>query len=206
LYDDLLPKIVTENHSKLLLLVMDGLGGLPRTETGKTELEEASIPEIDSVSRESALGLSDPIAPGITPGSGPAHLALFGYDPLRWEIGRGILSALGIGFAVEKRDLTARGNFATLDEDGTVVDRRAGRISTETNSELAALLDGMEIEGTKVFVKTEKEHRIAVIFRGEELSDRLSDSDPQVTGERPHRVEPLDPTASDTARIVNLFI
>jgi 2,3-bisphosphoglycerate-independent phosphoglycerate mutase len=152
------------------------------------------------------LGLVDPIAPGITPGSGPAHLGIFGYDPLRWEIGRGILSALGIGFPVEPTDLTARGNFGTVDGRGFVVDRRAGRISTETNREISQTLDGIRIGDTLVYVKPEKEHRVAVIFRGGSLSDKLTDSDPQVVGEKPRQVRALDDAAGATADLVNAFL
>jgi 2,3-bisphosphoglycerate-independent phosphoglycerate mutase len=206
MYDHLLERLVRPAESKILLLVADGLGGLPSPVTGKTELEEAVKPAIDGLARKSALGVTDPIAPGITPGSGPAHLGLFGYDPLRWEIGRGILSALGIGFAVEADDLTARGNYATLDSAGVVVDRRAGRISTEVNQEISGLLEGMVLGNTRVFVRAEKEHRVAVIFRGEGLSDALTDSDPQVVGQRPREVKPLEPAAQETARMVNAFL
>jgi 2,3-bisphosphoglycerate-independent phosphoglycerate mutase len=206
LYDHLLERVARQNQTKLLLVVVDGLGGLPSSEAGTTELEQAAKPEMDGLARRSALGLVDPIAPGITPGSGPAHLAIFGYDPLRWEIGRGILSALGIGFAVEPTDLTARGNFATLNKEGIVTDRRAGRISTETNQALCTLLDGMRIGDTQVHVRPEKEHRVAVIFRGGDLSDRLTDSDPQTEGERSREVEPLGAAAATTARTVNAFL
>lgn len=206
MYDHLLEQIVKPAQSKILLLVADGLGGLPSAATGRTELEEALKPAIDDLARRSALGLSDPIAPGITPGSGPAHLSLFGYDPVKCEIGRGILSALGIGFPVEPDDLTARGNYATLDGSGVVTDRRAGRIATELNQEISAKLDGMMVGGTKVFVRAEKEHRVAVIFRGNDLSQALTDSDPQVTGQRPREVKALEPAAAATARMVNSFL
>ena len=206
MYDRLLERLVTSGESKIVLVVMDGLGGLPSPETGRTELESASKPAIDDVSRASALGLLDPVAPGITPGSGPAHLAIFGYDPLKWEIGRGILSALGIGFEVRPDDLTARGNYATVDDAGIVLDRRAGRISTELNREISQSLDGIRIGGTQVFVRPEKEHRVAVIFRGGKLSDALTDSDPQAVGVAPHKVEPTDPSAAQTANMVNQFL
>lgn len=206
MYDDLLELVARPTDSKVLLVVMDGLGGLPSPETGRSELEEARKPEIDALARASALGLVDPIAPGITPGSGPAHLGVFGYDPVRWQIGRGILSALGIGFKVDPSDLTARGNYARLDERGLVADRRAGRLPTETNREISQQLDGMKIEDVTVYVRPEKEHRVAVIFRGKDLSDRLTDSDPQVIGEAPRRVEPRDAGAARSARIVNGFL
>jgi 2,3-bisphosphoglycerate-independent phosphoglycerate mutase len=206
MYDRLLERLSRANQSKLILLVVDGLGGLPSPETGKTELETALKPEIDGLARRSALGLVDPIAPGITPGSGPAHLGMFGYDPLRWEIGRGILSALGIGFPVEPSDLTARGNYGTVDERGLVVDRRAGRIATDVNREISQSLDGMRIGDTVVYVRPEKEHRVAVIFRGGGLSDRLTDSDPQALGEKPREVRATDSSAQASAGIVNAFL
>src|SRR5512145_2984572 len=131
--EELFKKISVENDKKMVLLVLDGLGGLPLN--GRTELETARTPNLDLLAAESELGLSHPIAPGITPGSGPAHLSLFGYDPLRHEIGRGILEALGVGIEVSARSVAARGNFATL-ENGLVSDRRAGRIATEKNREI----------------------------------------------------------------------
>lgn len=203
--DDLLDRLVKENASKIVLVIMDGLGGLPFFPGGSTELEEAAIPEIDKLAKTGALGLHDPIGPGITPGSGPAHLGVFGYDPLEWDIGRGVLAALGIGFDLERDDLAARANFATVDDSGNVTDRRAGRISTETNARLCGLLDGIKIGDVKVIVKTVKEHRAAVIFRGGRFSDRLSDSDPQMTGVPPRRVEALDPEAGPSADLANAF-
>jgi len=205
LYDDLLDRLVKKNSSKILLVILDGVGGLPFYPGGGTELEEADTAELDKLARTSALGLHDPIAPGITPGSGPAHLGVFGYDPLRWDIGRGVLAALGIGFKLEKDDLAARGNFATMDEAGNITDRRAGRISSETNAGLCALLDGMKIGDVEVTVKTVKEHRAAVIFRGGEFSDRLADSDPQVTGVPAKKVEALEPGARASADLANAF-
>jgi len=205
LYDDLLERLVKKNSSKILLVILDGVGGLPFHPGGGTELEEASTAELDKLARTSALGLHDPIAPGITPGSGPAHLGVFGYDPLRWDIGRGVLAALGIGFDLEKDDLAARGNFATMDDAGNITDRRAGRISSETNAELSALLNGMKIGDVDVIVKTVKEHRAAVIFRGGQFSDNLADSDPQVTGVPAKRVEPLEPGAKASADLANAF-
>jgi 2,3-bisphosphoglycerate-independent phosphoglycerate mutase len=206
LYDDLLGRLVKQNSSKVMLVILDGLGGLPFFPGGATELEEANAPELDKLAKASAIGLHDPIAPGITPGSGPAHLGVFGYDPLKWDIGRGVLAALGIGFDLRKDDLAARANFATVDDGGTVTDRRAGRISTETNRELTGLLDGIKIGDVDVTVKTVKEHRAAVIFRGGKFSDRLADSDPQVTGLKPRPVAAEEEGAGPSADLANAFI
>ncbi len=133
--------------SRIVLLVIDGLGGLPHPETGKTELESADTPNLDQLATEGICGMIDPIAPGITPGSAPGHLALFGYDPLQFTVGRGVVEALGIDLELKAGDIAARGNFCTVDGDGLITDRRAGRISTETCIELCGLLDGMNIDG-----------------------------------------------------------
>jgi len=188
------------------LLVMDGLGGLPRPDTGLTELATATKPNLDALARESICGLSIPIAPGITPGSGPAHLALFGYDPLKCYVGRGVLSALGIGFPLEPTDLAVRGNLATVNDEGAVVDRRAGRISTEKNRQIVALLRQIKIPGVEIFVETESMHRIVIIFRGPNLSERVTDTDPQQTGVPPLPATALEPSAQHTADVVNEFL
>jgi len=206
LYVELLGRLVKKNSSKIMLVILDGLGGLPFYPGGGTELEEAKAPEIDKLAKKSAIGLHDPIATGITPGSGPAHLGIFGYDPLKWDIGRGVLAALGIGFDLRKDDLAARGNFATMDEAGNITDRRAGRISTETNEELCGLLDGMKLGDVEVIAKTVKEHRAAIIFRGGEFSEKLTDSDPQVTGEPPRPVAAEEPGAKASADLANAFL
>ncbi|HLG50466.1 MAG TPA: 2,3-bisphosphoglycerate-independent phosphoglycerate mutase [Chloroflexota bacterium] len=203
---DVITELAIQTPSKILLLVMDGLGGLPRPETGLTELASATRTNLDALARESICGLTVPVAPGITPGSGPAHLALFGYDPISCLVGRGVLSALGIGFPLEPTDLAARINFATIDEHGIVIDRRAGRISTETNRQLVQLLRGIQIPGVQVFVETESMHRAVVIFRGPNLSPHLSDTDPQRTGVPPLPARALEPAAEHTAEVVNRFI
>ena len=203
---DLIEELSIQTPSKILLLVMDGLGGLPRPETGLTELATATKPNLDALARASICGLSVPVAPGITPGSGPAHLALFGYDPITCLVGRGVLSALGIGFPLEPTDLAARINFATVNDEGIVTDRRAGRISTETNRQLVGLLRQIRVPGVEIFVETESMHRAVVVFRGPDLSARITDTDPQRTGVPPLPVTPLDPAAQHTANVVNQFI
>ena len=196
--------LVEHGESRIVLLVLDGLGGLPAPETGRTELESAYTPNLDRLAKRSAIGLSQPVAPGITPGSGPGHLALFGYDPVRWVIGRGVLSALGVGFDLREGDVAVRLNFATLDEEGRVVDRRAGRPNDEENRRLIEKLrDGVEPPpGVELFFASEKEHRAVMILRGENLSAELSDTDPQETGLAPLHVRPLADGAEESARIV----
>src|ERR1700693_5881940 len=142
---DLIKELREPNDSKIVLLVADGLGGLPMEAGGKTELESARTPNLDACAREGVCGLSVPVLPGITPGSGPGHLALFGYDPLEQRIGRGILEALGINFAVGPRDVAARGNFCTIDDAGQISDRRAGRPTTERCVAMCRLLESIRI-------------------------------------------------------------
>lgn len=203
---EFLTKLTTKTDSKIVFLIFDGLGGLPDS-SGKTELETAVHPNLDKLAKNGICGLSDPIAPGITPGSGPAHLALFGYDPLRYEIGRGLLDSLGIEFKFTKQDLAARGNFATVDANGVITDRRAGRISTDKCVKICKeVLNGIEIDGIKTFVLPVKEHRFSVIFRGEGLEDKLTDSDPQKEGLKNLEVKPTEDKAKFAADIVNKFI
>jgi 2,3-bisphosphoglycerate-independent phosphoglycerate mutase len=188
---DLVRELSVSTDSRIILLVLDGLGGLPMDPFGRTELEAANTPNLDSLAARSDLGLSRPVAAGVSPGSGPGHLALFGYDPLEYEVGRGVLSALGIGFELSENDLAARINFATKDEAGRISDRRAGRIANEEASKLVDLLnENVKLDDAEVFVTHEKEHRAVAVFRAEGLSDALSDSDPQRTGFKPLPVEP----------------
>lgn len=201
---DLLRSITIKSDSKIVLIVIDGLGGLQMD--GKTELQAAHIPNLDSLASNSICGVLDPILPGITPGSGPAHLSLFGYDPLIYNIGRGVLEALGIGFSLLDGDIAARGNFTTLDNEGRIIDRRAGRLSTQKNKGLCALLDGMKIDGITIIVKPVKEHRVLVVFRGDGLGDGLSDSDPQLDGVAPLEVKPLSEASKTSSRIINRFL
>ena len=203
--EELFRKISIENEKKMVLLVLDGLGGLPVD--GKTELETARTPNLDLLAAESELGLSHPIAPGITPGSGPAHLSLFGYDPLKYEIGRGILEALGVGIEVGAKSVAGRGNFATL-KNGLIIDRRAGRIPTEKNREIIAYLREKikRIEDVEIGLYSGEEHRFVLVLTGDDLSDQLTDADPEATGRPILYTRAKGKVAAKTARIVNLFI
>lgn len=192
--------------SKLVLLVLDGLGGLPRTPGGKTEIESADCPNLDRFAAEGITGLSEPIGPGITPGSGPGHLALFGYDPVAGNIGRGALSALGLGLELRPGDIAIRLNFCTLDADGKVADRRAGRIPTELNRELVAELNTIRVDGVSLQFATESQHRAALLLRGEGLDSRLQETDPQATGVPPRQPEPLDPAAERTSQVLRALL
>ena len=203
---DLARELAIPAETKLVLLVLDGLGGLPREAGGPTELEAAATPTLDRLAAEGVTGLLTLVAPGITPGSGPGHLALFGYDPLTHRIGRGILEALGIDLPVTPQDVAARGNFCTVDGAGRVTDRRAGRVSDATCQALSALLDTVKVEGAEVTVRPVREHRFVVLFRGEGLSDALSETDPQQVGQAPLKAEPLTPDAAKSARVVNAFV
>ncbi|MFH0795663.1 MAG: 2,3-bisphosphoglycerate-independent phosphoglycerate mutase [Candidatus Omnitrophota bacterium] len=203
----ILKEVITRNESKIVLVVSDGLGGLPNPETGLTELETAKTPELDRLAKIGSAGLSVPIDYGVTPGSGPSHLALFGYDPVKNLIGRGVLEASGIDFPLQPDDLATRGNFATI-ENGLIRDRRAGRISTEENQRLCAKLSAAipEIDGVKTIIRTVKEHRFVVVFRGKGLAEGLSENDPGKEGLPPLKIEPLKPESRLSAEIVNKFV
>jgi len=205
-YQDLIQKLARETDSKIVMLIMDGLGGLAMDKGGLTELETAKTPNLDKLAEESSCGLLDPISPGITPGSGPGHLSLFGYDPVRWNMGRGVLEALGINFPLQAGDVAIRINFCTVDDKGNVTDRRAGRISSEKCEELAAALDKIEVPGVDTTVRPVKEHRAAAVFRGEGLGSDLNDTDPQVTGKPPVALEPGDKESERTAGFINGFL
>lgn len=203
---ELMEELKVPAHSKIVLLTLDGLGGLPVETGGLTELEAAQTPHLDRLAAEGMCGLSTPIGPGITPGSGPAHLALFGYDPLRFEIGRGVLEALGIGFELQPADVAARGNFCTVDEQGLITDRRAGRIPSGKGAELCALLREITLPGVETFVEPVKEYRFVLVLRGEGLHDGLTETDPQRLGVPPLPVEPLRPDAQPTADLFNRWL
>jgi len=191
---DLLRQLHTEGTSKIVMPVADGLGGLPLEPGGKTELETASVPNLDKLAQQGVQGASIPVLPGITPGSGPGHLGLFGYDPLKYVIGRGALEATGVGIMLQPNEVAVRCNFCTLGADGKIADRRAGRIPTEESGPLAISLRDISIPGIELVVEPVKEHRFVVVVRGEGLGDNVSDTDPQATGRRP-----LDPVAGDEA-------
>ena len=188
---ELARELAQEADTKIVLFVMDGLGGLPHPETGRTELETAYTPHLDMLARESACGFTIPVGPGITPGSGPGHLALFGYDPMKFNIGRGALEAVGIDFDLRPADVAARGNFCTVDGTRRITDRRAGRISTEEAARLVEGLRSVGADGVEVFVEPVREHRFVFVLRGDGLSDAVSDTDPQKEG-----VEALSPAAT----------
>jgi len=201
---ELMQELAIEGQTKILLLVLDGLGGLPMTPDGQTELEAAHTPNLDALAARSICGMSTPVGPGISPGSGPGHLSLFGYNPLHYEIGRGVLEALGIDFDLQPDDLAARGNFCTIDpETGLITDRRAGRIPTEVGARLCEKLRHIRLPGLETFVEPVKEYRFILVLRGEGLYDGLTETDPQQTGKPPLPVEPLRPEAADTAKLLN---
>jgi 2,3-bisphosphoglycerate-independent phosphoglycerate mutase len=201
-----LESILQDSASKILLFVLDGLGGLPKTPDGKTELETAATPNLDGLARAGICGLHEPIHPAVTPGSGPSHLALFGYDPVKYHVGRGVLSALGIDHELDKNDVAARGNFCTLDGQGLIADRRAGRISTQTNQQLCDLLNQIELNDGRIEVRTVSEHRFLLVLKGSELSDDVADTDPQNVGRRPQPALALSETSEKTARLINEFV
>jgi 2,3-bisphosphoglycerate-independent phosphoglycerate mutase len=193
--DALYSELTLKTKAKLVLVVLDGLGDIATKEQNYlTPLEAANTPNLDKISKDSAQGRMIPVAPGITPGSGPGHLGLFGYDPLEFQVGRGVIEALGLGVELKTGDVCARANFATLDEKGIVTDRRAGRIPTETCEKLVALLSAKikKIGDTEVIIKAGKEHRFVVIFRGNGLEGPLTDADPNREGFKIPEVKPRD--------------
>jgi len=205
-FQKVIAELKEDKGGRIILMVADGLGGLPLEPGGPTELEAAKTPNLDRLARRGVCGLMTPIKPGITPGSGPGHLGIFGYDPLKYVIGRGVLEATGIGFAVGPDDVAIRCNFCTLDSEGRITDRRAGRIPSEESAALVQKLKAIRIPGVEVFVEPVKEHRFVVVFRAPGLGANVADTDPQQVG-----VPPLDPQAHDepsqkTAEIARQFI
>lgn len=205
---EILKELITTNDSKIIFLIMDGLGGLPMGKHADTELETASTPILDQFATEGICGALDPVSPGITPGSGPGHLALFGYDPLEFLIGRGVLSALGVDFTLTGRDVAARLNFCTLDKEGKVADRRAGRIPTETNQRLCEKIRANVklSDGIEYFLETESEHRAVLVLRGDKLGGDINDTDPQKIGLLPREPVGGDENSRRTVKYVKEFL
>ena len=203
---NLIDLLVKTNNTKIIMLVLDGLGGLPDDINGKTELEQAFTPHLDQIAKEGAVGQVIPIQTGVTPGSGPAHLALFGYDPLDVDIGRGILEAYGVGMQVGARDVAIRGNFCTVDKNGILTDRRAGRITDEIAKPLVELLAEININGLNIDIRHVNQYRFAMVLRGDNLSVNLEDTDPQETGVRPLDPKPNSANAKYTADLVGKWI
>lgn len=201
----LLAELAQETPSRIVFLVMDGLGGAPGPD-GKTELEAARILNLDALAVRSQLGLTDPVSPGITPGSGPSHLALFGYDPLEFQVGRGVLEALGIDFPLKTTDVAMRANFCIVDQNGILADRRAGRLETAQAARLCRMLRDIRLVGAEVMVEPVKEHRFVVVFRGDGLAAEVADTDPQKTGVPPIDPKPLNAEAERTAHLAGEFI
>jgi 2,3-bisphosphoglycerate-independent phosphoglycerate mutase len=205
---DFIEKLVVKNDTKIVFLILDGLGGLPMGEGGQTELETARTPNLDALAKKSVCGLLDPIGYGVTPGSGPAHFALFGYDPIQNNIGRGILEGAGIDFPMTDRDLLIRINFATIDANGNVVDRRAGRIDNETNKRICRKLQDkiQRLSGIEIIFEPVREHRALLTLRGDGLREEILETDPQKTGLPPFPPNALVPEAEETAALLQELI
>jgi 2,3-bisphosphoglycerate-independent phosphoglycerate mutase len=203
---ELIKQLSRKTDSKILYIVIDGLGDLPHPDYGnKSPLESAQIPNLDNLAANGSCGLTIPVLRGITPGSGPAHLSLFGYDPLEYEIGRGVLSALGIGVELRESDVAARVNFCTVDKEGNITDRRAGRIPTEVCAERCSELSRIEINGVEILLGPEMEYRASLVLRGKGLGGKVSDTDPQILNVKPLKATGSDPESKKTAAIVNEF-
>ena len=203
---DLTRRLQRSSDSKIVLLVGDGLGGLPLQPGGKTELETAITPNLDAMARRGVTGMSIPVLPGIAPGSGTGHLDLFVYDPLKYDIGRGVLEALGIDFELTDRDVAVRGNFCTVDAECKITDRRAGRIASQIASTLCEKLDKITIPGVEVFVRHVKEYRLVIVIRGDGLGGRVNDTDPQRTGVAPLPPQGADAESQKTAEVLAEFM
>lgn len=204
---EIFQSLAQKTSSKIVMIICDGLAGLPNPETGKTELETARTPNLDALAKRSELGVARLVGTGITPGSGPGHLSMFGYDPVEHQVGRGALSAVGVGFPIQPDDVAARMNFCTIGDDGLLVDRRAGRIPTELGARLCRKLqENVELPHVEVFVRPEMDYRGVVVFRGEGLSDQVTDSDPQIVGVPPLEIHARLPQAERTAELANAFI
>ena len=200
-----LSSIRKQTDSKIVMIVVDGLGGMTDPSTGQSELEAAKLPNLDKLASASSCGVSTPVLPGITPGSGPGHMALFGYNPIKYLLGRGVLEGLGIGAPIGKGDVAARGNFCLLGEDRKIIDRRAGRITTEECVELVELLKQIEIPGFGIEIHPVMDYRFVLVFKGETSSPDVSETDPQITGVTPMISNPTSERGTGTALAVNLF-
>ena len=198
--------ICRKTPSKIVMLVVDGLGGLAHPDTGLSELDVARLPNLDRLAGRSSCGLTDPVAPGITPGSGPGHMGLFGYDPVKYLLGRGVLEAVGIGAELTDHDVAARGNFATVDSRGRLVDRRAGRIPTAESAPLVELLNEIVLPDVDLSVLRVRDYRFVLLMRGAGLGAAVGETDPQELGVPPLEAKPLDAAASSTAGAVNSFV
>ena len=203
---DLTRTLNRRNSSKIVLVVADGVGGLPLEPGGRTELETAATPHMDALVADNVCGLLTPVLPGLTPGSGPGHVALFGYDPLEYRIGRGVLEALGTDFDLGPNDVAVRGNFCTVDDAGNIVDRRAGRIASAVCAQLVERLRGIRIEGTEILLRPGREHRFAMVLRSFGLGGEVEDTDPQAIGVPPRRPAPRNTPSLRTAEIAEEFI
>ncbi len=203
---DLAARLQQPANSKIVLCVLDGLGGLARPETERSELEQAYTPNLDRLCESADVGLTLPVGIGITPGSGPGHLSLFGYDPYRFDIGRGVLEATGIDFELGPDDVAARGNFCTLDADGAITDRRAGRIASERSAALVERLRTIELDGAELFVEPVREHRFVLVLRAPGLGENVTTTDPQREGVPPLPAQGSDPESERTATLVNEFV
>jgi len=201
-------RLALSTPSRILLVVLDGVGDA--ASDGRTPLAAASTPNLDQLARGASLGLSTPVAPGIAPGSGPGHLSLFGYDPFVFDVGRGVLSALGLGLDLTPDQVAARGNFASADASGRITDRRAGRIATELNASLIEALGKAirEIDGVAIDLMTEAEYRFVLRLSGDGLDGNVADTDPGRTGELPLEPLPLDQGEAGrrTARVLQRFV
>ena len=191
--------------SKILLLVIDGLGGLPHNQTSKTELESANIPNLDKLTQESTTGIATPIQPGITPGSGPGHMSLFGYNPIKYVIGRGVLEAIGSGIKLSKKDIAVRGNFCTIDNQGVITDRRAGRISDSDASKLIQSLSQIKVDGAHITIKHLKNHRFVLVLSGSDLNTDITPTDPLLNNLPINQASSNSPQSRKTATIINKF-
>ncbi len=198
----LINEMAVDNGSKIVLLVMDGLGGLPLEPGGPTELEAARTPHMDALTGRASLGLSEVVAPAFSPGSGPGHMAMFGYDPLEHLIGRGVLESLGIGFHLRPDDIAIRANFCTVDKDGKISDRRAGRIPTEECEKRVKILRQIKVPGVEIFVEPVQDYRFVIVLRGQGLGAEVPDNDPQLTGVAPLPIQGENPASEKTATIL----